>query len=142
MCKIVILKKLSMMKKGLGILMILLLQIGCGKKDVTKEDWYPEKEISAEEKLILDGKKLFTSNKAACASCHLLDKKVIGPSIIEIAKIYKEKNASISDFLKEKAKPIVDPSQYEVMKTNFAIVRTFTDEEIKSLEAYMLSELR
>jgi cytochrome c len=42
-------------------------------------------------------------------------------------------------FLKGEGKPIVDPSQYEVMKTNFAITKNFTDEELKALEDYFYS---
>ena len=44
-------------------------------------------------------------------------------------------------FLREEADPIVDPSQYPVMKTNFYITKTFSDEELKALEAYMYSHL-
>ncbi|OYQ38311.1 cytochrome C552 [Flavobacterium cyanobacteriorum] len=84
------------------------------------------------------GQEIF-DGKGNCFSCHKPDQKIIGPSIQEIAKIYKEKNGSIVDFLKEKAKPIVDPSQYEVMKTNFAITKNLTDEELKGLEDYMYS---
>jgi cytochrome c len=46
------------------------------------------------------------------------------------------------DFLKEKAEPIVDPAQYEVMKTNFSITKTMTDEELKALEEYFYSFLK
>ncbi|RRJ92373.1 cytochrome C552 [Paenimyroides tangerinum] len=128
------------MKKILGLALIAISLASCGKKEEKKEEvLYPETALSAEEQLISNGKELFESNKAACASCHLADKKVIGPSIKDIAKIYKEQNASIFDFLRQKSEPIVDPSQYEVMKTNFAIIKSFSDEEIKSLEAYMLS---
>ncbi|MGV3761918.1 hypothetical protein [Parapedobacter sp.] len=58
---------------------------------------------------------------------------------MEIAKIYKEKKADIPTFLKGDAEPIVDPAQFEVMKTNFYITKTFTDEELKAVEAYMYS---
>jgi cytochrome c len=34
---------------------------------------------------------------------------------------------------------LVDESQYEVMKTNFAITKKMTDTELKALEEYMLS---
>jgi len=128
------------MKKILALALIAISFASCGKKEEKKEEnLYPETVLSAEEQSVANGKELFDSNKAACATCHLPDKKVIGPSIKEIAKIYKEQNASIFDFLRQKSEPIVDPSQYEVMKTNFAIIKSFSDEEIKSLEAYMLS---
>lgn len=128
------------MKQFLTLALLAISLVSCGNKEEKKdENLYPETTLSAEEKTVANGKELFESNKAACATCHLPDKKVIGPSIKEIAKIYKEQNASIFDFLRQKSEPIVDPSQYEVMKTNFAIIKTFSDEEIKSLEAYMMS---
>ncbi len=119
--------------------------ISCGKKEEKKDELYPEnvaEAVSSEDQLIADGKKLFESNKAACFSCHQMDKKVIGPSIKEIAKIYKEQNGDMVAFLRKKADPIVDPSQYNVMETNFAILKTMSDEELKSLEAYMMSTLK
>ena len=55
------------------------------------------------------------------------------------AKVYTDKKASISIFLQGEADPIVDPTQFEIMKANFAITKTMTDEELKGLEDYMLS---
>jgi cytochrome c len=34
---------------------------------------------------------------------------------------------------------MVDPSQYEVMKTNFSLTKNLPEEELKALEAYILS---
>ncbi len=45
-------------------------------------------------------------------------------------------------FLKGKGEPIVDPTQYEVMKANFALTKTFSDDELKALEAYVYSNLK
>lgn len=84
------------------------------------------------------GKELF-EGKGMCATCHKEDTKIIGPSIKDIAKIYRDKKASISVFLQGEAEPIVDPSQYEIMKANFQITKTMTEEELKALEEYMLS---
>lgn len=127
-----------------GILSTITLT-SCDKKEDKKEALYPEsvaETLSPEEQLIADGKLLFESNKAACFSCHQTDKKVIGPSVKEIAKVYKEQNGDMFNFLRKKAEPIVDPSQYNVMETNFAILKTMSDEEIKSLEAYMMSTIK
>lgn len=84
------------------------------------------------------GKAIF-EGKGACVACHKPNVKIIGPSLADISKIYKEKNASIVSFLKEESEPIVDPNQYEVMKTNFAITKTMSEEELKALEEYILS---
>lgn len=111
------------------------------QKEEKKESLYPETVLSAGEKQLQLGQEIF-DGKGMCYSCHKPDQKVIGPSITEIARIYKEKNGDIKLFLKEKSKPIVDPSQYSVMKTNFAITKTFSDEELKALEAYFYSHLK
>ena len=62
------------------------------------------------------GQELF-EGKGMCASCHKADIKVAGPSIQEIAKIYREKEASIAAFINEEGEPLVYPSQYEIMKS-------------------------
>ncbi len=111
----------------------------CGKKENQDFDKKaPVKEASPTLSLEEKGKEIF-EGKGTCATCHKPDTKVIGPSIIEISTIYKEKNASIATFLEGNEKPLVDPTQYEVMKANFALTKTFTDEERQSLEAYMHS---
>ena len=124
------------MKKILFVAMLSIL-FSCKKE--TEENFDQPKHD--ETSVTVSGEELF-SGKGTCTACHLPDQKVIGPSITEIAKIYKEKNASIVSFLKEEAEPIVDPSQYEVMKTNFTITKQMSDEELKALEEYMLSFLK
>ena len=140
------LHKISIMKNLLYIGMLSTVTlVSCGKKEDQKEALYPEnvaEKLSPEDQLVADGKELFESNKAACFSCHKVDKKVIGPSVKDIAKIYKEQNGDMVAFLRKEADPIVDPSQYNVMETNFAILKTMSDEEIKSLEAYMISTIK
>ena len=93
---------------------------------------------TAQDLLIAQGQELF-EGKGMCATCHKSDVKVIGPSIKEITKIYLEKGASIAVFINGEGKPLVDPSQYEIMKANFAITKAMTQEERDALEAYMMS---
>jgi len=87
------------------------------------------------------GKSIF-EGKGSCVSCHQVDQKVIGPSIQEIGKIYKDKKGDIVTFLKGNADPIVDPSQFSVMKTNFPITQAMSDEELKAIEAYIYSNTK
>jgi len=87
------------------------------------------------------GQSIF-EGKGNCISCHQVDTKSIGPSVQEIAKIYKDKNANMVAFLKAEGEPIVDPSQYEVMKTNFAVTKGMSDEELNGLEEYIYSNLK
>ena len=88
--------------------------------------------------LVAKGKALF-AGKGTCVACHQPDAKTIGPSITEIATIYKKESASIVAFLKDDAKAIVDPAQYVIMQANLAITKKMSADELESLEAYMLS---
>jgi cytochrome c len=121
--------------KEIGLIFLLVFTISCKRESEESLRKESSKTPTA------FGKELFES-KGNCVACHLKDQKVIGPSIQEIAKIYKEQNADIIAFLKADAKPIVDPSQYEVMKTNFAITKTMSDEELKAIETYIYSNLK
>lgn len=80
--------------------------------------------------------------KGACVACHKPDVKLVGPSLQDIAKIYKDKNGDIVGFLKGEGDPIVDPTQYAVMKPNLELTKTFSEEELKALEAYVYSTLK
>ncbi|RZK11835.1 MAG: c-type cytochrome [Flavobacterium sp.] len=124
--------------KKLAFLFTLLLFISCKKEETQKENLYPETQKTTEEKQLELGQAVF-EGKGNCFACHKPDQKIIGPSIQEIATIYKEKNGDMTAFLKGKADPIVDPSQYEVMKTNFSITKNLPEEELKALEAYFYS---
>ncbi len=86
----------------------------------------------------ISGQELF-EGEGNCTACHQIDQKIIGPSLQEIAKKYKEDNASIVLFLKEESEPIVDPSKYDIMKTNFTITKGMSDEELKAIEDYIYS---
>lgn len=125
------------MKKALLLLTFFLI-LSC-KDEVKKEVGYTDVEgVSAPAQL---GKEIF-EGKGTCIACHQPDAKVIGPSITEIAKKYKEQDGNLIAFLKEESGPIVDPSQYEVMRTNFAVTKTFSEEELKAVEAYFYSHLK
>ena len=124
--------------KKIAFLFAILLFISCKKEETPKENLYPETQKTAEEKQLELGQAVF-EGKGNCFSCHKPDQKIIGPSIQEIATIYKEQKGDMVAFLKGKSEPLVDPSQYEVMKTNFAITKNLPEEELKALEAYFFS---
>ncbi|MNQ12135.1 Cytochrome c-552 precursor [compost metagenome] len=128
------------MRKTLFLFAVLTLT-SCKKEEVKKEPFYPTttEEVAQTQEVL--GKEIF-EGKGNCVACHQVDQKIVGPSIQEIAKIYKDKNANMVTFLKGDAEPIVDPSQFEVMKANFAITEEMSDEELKALEAYMYSKLK
>lgn len=118
--------------KNLLLLLSLLLLISCKSKEEKTETSVDEtaKKVSGQE--LFEG-------EGNCIACHKPDQKIVGPSLEEIAKIYKEKKGSIVAFLKEESDPLVDPSQYDVMKTNFSITKSMSDEELKALEDYIYS---
>lgn len=135
---------------GLGVLAFGFTLIACGgeqKKtdnygnEVNEETAVKETPLYADFPLAELGKELF-EGEGTCATCHKLDTKVVGPSLLDIAQAYKENKASIASFLNEESKPIVDPSQYTVMKANFAITKNMKPEERQALEQYIMSQVK
>ncbi|WP_395049480.1 c-type cytochrome [Flavobacterium sp.] len=122
------------------VLAITLSFISCKKGGSDESFGKPENttEVQKPEDL---GKEIF-EGKGACVTCHKPDVKLVGPSLQDIAKIYKDKNGDMVTFLKGEGEPIVDPTQYAVMKVNFALTSTFSEEELKALEAYVYSNLK
>ena len=116
----------------------LVTLVSCKSEKKGKEPLYPETETAQTPQQL--GQEIF-DGKGVCYSCHKPETKTIGPSLKDIAKIYKAKGGNIVEFLKGNAEPLVDPSQYEVMKTNFAITKNLPLEEQEALEAYILSHL-
>ena len=128
-------------RKFLCLTVLSLGFVSCGEKKETDPMGNPIEETKTTTTALTSkdlGKELF-EGKGMCATCHKPDAKIVGPSIKEIATVYTDKKASISIFLQGGADPIVDPTQFEIMKANVAITKTMTDEELKGLEDYMLS---
>lgn len=123
------------MQKIALLLIAVALFASCQSEKKEKEEIVIGKKTVAEKPYDI-GKRIF-NGKGKCYTCHKIDKKSIGPGIQEIMKVYNEQNADIVAFLKQEAEPIVDPETYTVMKTNFAILKTFSDDELKAIEAYM-----
>ncbi|GGB77998.1 cytochrome c552 [Flavobacterium suaedae] len=125
-------------------LLIALSLLACKGNDKQQEPFGKRSETGSEETTSpytpsqKTGLEIF-NGKGNCYTCHKPKQKSVGPSIEDIAKIYSEKNGDMTAFLKGKADPIVDPSQYEVMKTNFYITKTFTDEEMQGVVDYVMS---
>jgi cytochrome c len=131
------------MKKSVlfAVLFTVAITIFSCKKDSSEEPFGKSETVTEVQKPEDLGKELFIG-KGACIACHQVDQKVIGPSLQDVAKIYKEKNGDMVRFLKGEGEPIVDPTQYEIMKTNFAITKAMSDTELKALEAYVYSHLK
>lgn len=135
---------MKFISKSLFILVLAFTITNCSDKKETdkygntvEENSIPTAETTIDP-LVAKGKELF-EGKGTCIACHKPDVKVVGPSIKEITKIYKEKGASIASFINGEGEPIVDASQYEIMKANFVITKAMTSEERRALEIYMMS---
>jgi cytochrome c len=125
--------------KKVALLVCLIFVISCKKEsEATFGQPNPNEVSQTPEQL---GKSIF-EGKGNCVACHRIDEKLVGPSVQDMAKIYKILNGDLVSFLKDEAKPIVDPTQYEVMKTNLALTKEMSDEELKSLEAYIYSTIK
>jgi cytochrome c len=131
--------------KKIILLGMILLAISCKKQEAepfgkqeasatTSSEGQPATVQTPEE----IGKAIY-NGKGTCAACHKENEKLIGPSLKDIATIYKDKKASIVTFLKGESDAIVDPSQAAVMQPNLVLTKKMTDEELKGLEAYIYS---
>lgn len=130
------------MKKILFLLTVLAF-VSCKKES---EESFGKSETSTETTSEVKkpediGKEIF-NGKGACIACHKPDVKLVGPSLQDIAKIYKDKNGDMVKFLKGEGEAIVDPTQFALMKPNLEITKTFSEEELKALEAYVYSHLK
>lgn len=120
------------MKKIVYTLLV-SITFSCGEKKETDAFGNEiQKENSNDE---LTGQQLF-EGKGTCATCHRINEKSVGPSVIDIAKIYKNEKGAIVNFLKGNAKPIVTPEQFEIMKANLALTKSMSDMELQKLEDY------
>ena len=125
--------------KKVALITCLIFVISCKKESQESFGQPNPNEVSQTPEQL--GKSIF-EGKGNCVACHKLNEKLVGPSVQDIAKIYKAQNGDIVSFLKDDAKPLVDPSQYEVMKTNFALTKAMSDEELIGLEAYIYSSIK
>ena len=135
---------MKLILKSFAVFTLAISLTNCGEKKETDAYGNPvqeKSEVAAEptvDPLLAKGQELF-EGKGTCATCHKADVKVVGPAIKDIAKIYKEKGASIASFINGEGEPLVDASQYEIMKANFVITKAMSAEDRKALEAYMMS---
>ena len=125
--------------KNLAFFVCLLFLVSCKKESEETFGQPNSTEVSQTPEQL--GKSIF-EGKGNCVACHRIDEKLVGPSVKEMAKKYKAQNGDMVSFLKDEAKPIVDPSQYEVMKTNLALTKEMSEQELKGLEAYIYSTIK
>lgn len=123
------------------ILFVILILNSCNiverGGEVIDDDVPERSELSMDSKIFL-GNRLFSEK--TCITCHALYKTKIGPSVVNIVKVYNEKNTSIEKFLKGESNPIVDTtaSQVEIMQENIdGFLKKVTEEELNAIATYM-----
>ena len=84
----------------------------------------------------ISGEVLFTEMQ--CTTCHLPSQKIVGSSILQMKNAYSNEESSIAAFLNGEAEPIIDPSQYDIMKINIEETKKRTPQERKAIEAYIM----
>jgi cytochrome c len=138
-------KKMKKSVLVLGIVALIFASCGEKKKEEVKKEVETtvetvNEDVKKSDDMVKLGKKLFTAK--TCTTCHLPSTKVIGPSIVDINKIYDENNGNIVNFLKGEAAAIVDtdPGQVAIMKANLdGFVKDLSGDELAALAAYMRS---
>ncbi len=121
---------------------ILFSLAGCNSETETsnqvEERSIERTELSMDSKIFL-GNRLFSEK--TCITCHLVDRKKVGPSVVDIMRIYTEKNGDIVSFLRGQAEPIVDtiPEEVAIMQDNInGFLKEITDEELDAIATYMM----
>ena len=119
---------------------VILLLCSCNTDKKPKKDTtVPARgELSQDSKIFL-GNRLFSEK--TCITCHDVDQKKVGPSVIDIMHVYKANNADIVTFLKGNSKPIVDTTatQVAIMQANIdGFLKDISDEELNAISTYML----
>ena len=93
--------------------------------------------VAVSAAMAADGKAIFQSK--GCAACHNPTVKTVGPSLKQIAQAYNGDEAALIKFLKGEAKPKVDPAMFATMKPQLNTTKALSDDELKALAQYILS---
>ena len=123
-------------------LMVIIVFSACSSEEKSDEiikTTAPERPELSEDSKVFLGNRLFSEK--TCITCHSMDSKKVGPSVVDIVRVYTENNASIEAFLKGNSKPIVDTteSQVDIMQANIdGFLKKITDEELNAISTYML----
>ena len=126
--------------RPLIFLIAITIVISCNsdKKQKKDKEVRQRAELSHDSKIFL-GNRLFSEK--TCITCHAVNTKKVGPSVVDIMHVYKKNNADIVAFLKGNSKPIVDTtaSQVAIMQANIdGFLKEITDEELNAISTYML----
>ena len=85
---------------------------------------------------VKDGAEFYKTS--GCVACHQVDKKLVGPAIIDIAAAYPD-DAALTKFLKGESTSIVTPEQFAIMAPQVEITKKMTPEDLQVIVSYIMS---
>jgi cytochrome c len=131
-------KKVKFSVLALSMLFGTTLLTSCGGSEEQKETTTETvtEEVVAEAPVAKDGAELYKTS--GCVACHQVDKKLVGPSILDIAGAYADE-ATLTAFLKGESKAIVDPAQEAVMAPQLEITKKMSAEDLQVIVSYIMS---
>lgn len=101
----------------------------CGSSEESKE-------VASEATPAKDGAEFYKTS--GCVACHQVDKKLVGPAIIDIAAAYAD-DATLTKFLKGESTAIVSPELAAVMAPQVEITKKMTPEDLQVIVSYIMS---
>ena len=131
-------KKVKISVLTLSMLFGIALLTSCGDSEEQKETTTETviEEVVAEAPTAKDGAEFYKTS--GCVACHQVDKKLVGPAILDIAAAYTDE-ATLTAFLKGESKAIVDPAQEAVMAPQLEITKKMTPEDLQIIVSYIMS---
>jgi len=97
----------------------------------TQENLAKEQKLQNEYNAFSEGKKLALKHK--CLGCHRVDKKVVGPSFVEIAKRYQDNELAISKSIKNGSK-----EKWEGSRAIMPAFKEIKDKDLEILSKWIL----
>lgn len=130
-------KKVKISVLALSILFGTALLTSCGGSEEQKETTTETviEEVVAEAPVAKDGAEFYKTS--GCVACHLVDKKLVGPAILDIAAAYADE-ATLTAFLKGESAAIVDPAQAALMTPQVEITKKMTPEDLQVIVSYIM----
>ena len=130
-------KKVKISVLALSMLFGTGLLTSCGGSEEQKETTTETatEEVVAEAPVAKDGAEFYKTS--GCVACHQVDKKLVGPAILDIAAAYADE-ATLTAFLKGESKAIVDPAQAALMTPQVEITKKMTPEDLQVIVSYIM----
>ena len=129
-------KKVKISVLALSILFGTALLTSCGGSEEQKEtatETTTEKVV--EVPAVKEGAEFYKTS--GCVACHQVDKKLVGPSILDIAAAYADE-ATLTAFLKGESAAIVDPAQAALMTPQVEITKKMSAEDLQVIVSYIM----